>query len=58
MEFLAISVLLLSVLVLLSSLRPTKPQVVLVVERSSSRPNGCLILLFLAAVTVLAISRL
>jgi hypothetical protein len=58
MEFLAISVLLLLVFVQFSSSRPAKPQVVFVVERSSSRPDGCLVLLLLAAVTVVAISRL
>ena len=57
MEVLAISVLLLLVFVVLSSLRPAKPSVVFIVERSSSRPNGCLLLLVLAIITFLAVSR-
>lgn len=57
MEVLAISVLLLLVFVRASSLRPAKPPVVFIVERSSSRPSGCLLLLVLAIVVFLAVSR-
>jgi len=56
MEVLAIGVLLL-VLVLVSSLRPARPHVIYVVEPSSARPSGCLLLLALAIVTLLAVSR-
>ena len=58
MEVLAISVLLPLVFAVLTSSRPTKPEVIYVVERSSSRPNGCLLLLVLAIVLFLAVSRL
>lgn len=57
MEVLAIGVLLFLVLVLVSSLRPARPQVIYVVEQSSARPSGCLLLLALAVVMLLAVSR-
>ena len=57
MQVLAIGVLLLLVLVFVSSMRPTRPQVIYVVEQSSARPNGCLLLLALAIVMLFAVSR-
>lgn len=57
MEALAIGVLLLVVFVLVSSQRPASQPVILVVERPSTRPSGCLLLLVLAIVTLLAVSR-
>ncbi|HEY0606726.1 MAG TPA: hypothetical protein VGD58_27655 [Herpetosiphonaceae bacterium] len=57
MEALAIGVLLLVVFVLVSSQRPASQPVIFVVERPSTRPSGCLLLLVLAIVTFLAVSR-
>jgi hypothetical protein len=56
MQVLTIGGLLLLIVVLVTSSRPARPQIVLLVEEPS-HPNGCLVLLVLAIVTFLAVSR-